>query len=1452
MTAPQISVTPAPTINIASRDQSYTIRTTDNDGVHVQLNEPSVTHIVNTMRDVHVTVSGAAAPTNPLTIAQVHLLNKMNFRAGMNITLVPDDVNETITINSTGGGGGGGSLTIEAFDRTEAYPINSFVTYQGDLFWAHTAVNTPGAWTGSTNWSQLDLEVDVPNLPTAPTTPGIYALSIPTNGTDSWVVPTFPDVPNIPDAPEAEGQYVLQTPAVGDPGWTTLSHPDIPDLPDHPTDQGRYELSVDSSSNPSWIEPPANDDVPEVPDAPSSEGQYILDVNSSGEDSWVANPTPDIPDVPDAPDTEGRYVLNVPSSGEDTWVTDTQADVPEVPDAPDTEGQYVLNVPSSGEDTWVVAPTASSFSSFVSTDTEFDTGTAENKVPNVKQVVTMGNSLENFLARWDSIDGSPGVESEPTATFIQDYVPGEFNAWDSTNQRWALMFHGVGRVNNGLRWTNDAIDWSNGYELVVDLDQNTHNNGPIIFWGTEVASPDLEAGGTTDIISQTGSGFQLEVYDNGENGSGTTGYSEIALSARYSGGPVGEASRITTVDRSHGALAPAAGRAIFERIPVTGRQNISILHFNERIDIRVNGVLYLRYHLTEAQIAAATGPHFGLMGNSLNSAKRCSVRRFAVVNPSLLSAIRDFTSVLPELPANNGERFIVGRAENGQVEWNPSNLPINAPTDQGKYVLERPATGDPTWENLDTDIPELPTDAGDYVLRIPSTGADTWAIAQVNSADTLDVVDFSETATGYTVGQVVKHDGHLWYCHAAFTGPAVWPGVTNFWLMTYRHALPNIPSAPDATGTYILEVPSSGSDTWRRFTVPDIPSPDDTAGLYALRVHELAPRQLDRWESIDIPDIPDAPDTAGSYGLRIIDGQADAWEQLVEGSTLEIATRDEYRAGTITTKVPSVKQVVDDIEKIDDPVFWPGGFDPFKGLSSVEVIEHYEMDDPTNFTGTGGIPDFSITQYYFNNSLFRYDGVIYITDQERGEGNLGTFEERQIRGSIYTPIKDKQGWIGYQKSTGTIKMYQATADYALILDERHINPENIRWRVGFRREKSNVLGVTTDHGNRNQIDRGIMFCIGSNEAFGGSVTQHNKGLIIRLNNLNGDRPEVEVLQGGAPNKRGAVWYPSGFWTGYNDAVQYGDNNDDGETARLVLPDTIGSGVGDDDPIHHLEFQHFHGKLTVYLDNLIVGKYDLKSVPSDYPFRRGDDGNFVGADKWNFIRSFTGAHTGWNVFTTDNDKVHLTSFDLADNADHEEDDQYAKNVLKINGPHTIVKTPGATTLNIQEFPELPDVLSERGMGAFIGQSSTLPTSDNPTWAHDLSWFLHTNVINEFDLTHRSTNLDYISTAGNVTPPNFHGWYLRLVHVSGSTVTPIRDWWIQHHGYHYCFIDTTDHALITKRASFTVNYWQRRFAQQIFEIQVTDNQSFGMWRATEGTYNHSFSSGLRLHLHKLSLL
>ena len=59
---------------------------------------------------------------------------------------------------------GSGALAsiANAFDTTTIYAVGDLVIYNGLLYICSTAVTTPGAWTGSNNWSRITVEDMIP------------------------------------------------------------------------------------------------------------------------------------------------------------------------------------------------------------------------------------------------------------------------------------------------------------------------------------------------------------------------------------------------------------------------------------------------------------------------------------------------------------------------------------------------------------------------------------------------------------------------------------------------------------------------------------------------------------------------------------------------------------------------------------------------------------------------------------------------------------------------------------------------------------------------------------------------------------------------------------------------------------------------------------------------------------------------------------------------------------------------------------------------------------------------------------------------------------------------------------------------------------------------------------------------------------------------------------------
>lgn len=51
-------------------------------------------------------------------------------------------------------GAGAVASLAPAFSETDTYTSNSMVMYNNLLYWCHTAVTTPGPWTGAANWNR--------------------------------------------------------------------------------------------------------------------------------------------------------------------------------------------------------------------------------------------------------------------------------------------------------------------------------------------------------------------------------------------------------------------------------------------------------------------------------------------------------------------------------------------------------------------------------------------------------------------------------------------------------------------------------------------------------------------------------------------------------------------------------------------------------------------------------------------------------------------------------------------------------------------------------------------------------------------------------------------------------------------------------------------------------------------------------------------------------------------------------------------------------------------------------------------------------------------------------------------------------------------------------------------------------------------------------------------------
>lgn len=62
------------------------------------------------------------------------------------------------------------------FSESSTYAVDDIVLYGTGLYKCHTAVVTPGSWTGSTNWQVYKLSEGA-KIPPAPSSDGTYVLT---------------------------------------------------------------------------------------------------------------------------------------------------------------------------------------------------------------------------------------------------------------------------------------------------------------------------------------------------------------------------------------------------------------------------------------------------------------------------------------------------------------------------------------------------------------------------------------------------------------------------------------------------------------------------------------------------------------------------------------------------------------------------------------------------------------------------------------------------------------------------------------------------------------------------------------------------------------------------------------------------------------------------------------------------------------------------------------------------------------------------------------------------------------------------------------------------------------------------------------------------------------------------------------------------------------------------
>lgn len=75
-------------------------------------------------------------------------------------TLALTNAGDALTAATAADGKGSGAVSSIAstFDATSTYSVGQLVMYNSLLYICHTAVTTPGAWSGSTNWSRTTID----------------------------------------------------------------------------------------------------------------------------------------------------------------------------------------------------------------------------------------------------------------------------------------------------------------------------------------------------------------------------------------------------------------------------------------------------------------------------------------------------------------------------------------------------------------------------------------------------------------------------------------------------------------------------------------------------------------------------------------------------------------------------------------------------------------------------------------------------------------------------------------------------------------------------------------------------------------------------------------------------------------------------------------------------------------------------------------------------------------------------------------------------------------------------------------------------------------------------------------------------------------------------------------------------------------------------------------------
>lgn len=75
-------------------------------------------------------------------------------------TQAASDASDALTAANAADGKGSGAVAslANAFSSSSIYAVGDMVTYNNLLYVCSTAVNTPGAWTGATNWTRVNVD----------------------------------------------------------------------------------------------------------------------------------------------------------------------------------------------------------------------------------------------------------------------------------------------------------------------------------------------------------------------------------------------------------------------------------------------------------------------------------------------------------------------------------------------------------------------------------------------------------------------------------------------------------------------------------------------------------------------------------------------------------------------------------------------------------------------------------------------------------------------------------------------------------------------------------------------------------------------------------------------------------------------------------------------------------------------------------------------------------------------------------------------------------------------------------------------------------------------------------------------------------------------------------------------------------------------------------------------